>query len=152
MRKLAMNGNDRADSVESNGSNRSGSVSSIFRSTSCPCSDSCANDESSREQLGEVGRVAHTIAELGEEAADLPRDGLSQQLVAPTREVPVDRRPAHPRRLDDVFDRRLAHPEAGDAGVGRLEQAVPHGQRIGGSHAWHVRARSRPKGPQTFKQ
>ena len=46
--------------------------------------------EAFAEQLGEVGRVADAVAELGEEAADLPRDGLSQQLVAAAREVPVD--------------------------------------------------------------
>ena len=71
-RKSAMNGSDFADSVVSSGSSRSGSVSRILRSTSCSAPTRCANTSPSREQLGEVGRVAHVVGELGEVVGRAP--------------------------------------------------------------------------------
>ena len=125
IKKLAMNGNDPpADSVENNGRRRSGSVSSILRSTSCSSTCRCADTEPAPQQLDEVGGVLHAIAELGEEPGDLPRHRLPQQLVPTAGEVAVDRGPRDARCFHHVLDGGLAHAEAGDARVGRLEQSV----------------------------
>ena len=119
-----MNGRVFADSTVSSGSSRSGSVSRILRSTTCSVTERCAYARPRSSSSREIGRVAHVVGERVEVVGELPADRLEQQLVAAARELAVDRRPREPRLLRDVFDRRLAEPEARDALVRRREQPI----------------------------
>ena len=44
-------------------------------------------DEAVLEEVGEVGGVLHVVGEANEVPADLPPDGLAQQLLAAARET-----------------------------------------------------------------
>ena len=74
--------------------------------------------------LQRVG-VGDLLVEPEEEAGELPPDHGGEQLVAAAGEVAVDRRPRDARLAGGVLDRRLGQAPAGDAVVGRLQQALP---------------------------
>ena len=68
--------------------------------------------------------VGDLLVEPEEETGELPPDHGRDQLVAPAREVAVDRRPRHARLAGRVLDRRLGQAPAGHAVVGRLQQPL----------------------------
>ena len=91
---------------------------------------SAGEHEAVLEQVREVGGVVHVVGQADEVAAELPADGLAQQLLAAAGELAVDRRPRDARLLHDVFDRRLGQPEPRHAGVGGGQQPLPYAERV----------------------